>query len=611
MLTLNLTTKTDSSYLKVLSIPDLWLQDVASDESFILVGSNKDNAHHVYKVELSDLDNWIDVTPGPDRVLSGTLSHNDLTFYYPKELQGNERFDIYGTDLQTFQNSLVTKLDDLRIWTIKETKDTKFMLFDASSSDKIGLWKYCVQTKKLDLVYSTTLRGNAGSLCPTTYLVPWSEIRKIGSSDYITKIINFGTNEVLKVLDLGEGTIVHSASWSPDGSKLLLLINTTGTDKIGIYDVSLDKISYSKASELELGMEYENLDWISNEEIIYTAKLNGETNLYREIIAKGNPQKIPFAKGTINKLLQSKKNQTKFFIEWSDLSHPEQIIELDIDSLKSSILVDSNLFVGDLAFANYSFIQYPTFDTKWMIPAFEIEPAVHNSDQSPVIVLIHGGPTWEFGNNWKTMANIIHLYSQAGFRVICPNIRGSTGYGRDYQDANIGDLGGADLQDVLYARKYIGEKYPKAHIYVTGASYGGFMTFLLMTKHPGIFKAGAPVVGISDWFEMFRLGDQFFKVFTEGFFKGRPDEMEQLYYDRSAINFVDQLQEPLFIVHRENDSRCPVMPIYTFVGKAVSLGKEVSLFVQKRAGHGSQKMEDLKQQYGGIVTFFLQQENNN
>ena len=598
-------------YLKVLDIPDLWLEDVANDDTFLLIGSNKENIHHIYKVEVSNLTNWIDITPGSDRVFSGSLSSDDLEFLYPKENSGNERFDIYATNLQSTQTKLALKLDDTRVSSVKRTKDKKYVLIDGGTATNIGFWRFNTQTNEFKEIYLTKLWGEMGSLCPNKPLIIWSEIKQFGSSDSVIKIVNFESVEVLKTIDLGEGALLTPGSWSPDGSKVLFSVTLKDTAKIGIYELETGSITYSKASDAGLGIDYPHFEWITNDEIIFTAKVNYETKLYREKIGDETPQEIPFKNGFITKLIQGKKNKNKFYICWSNLSNPEQILELDLDTTETKVLITANPFEKELTFAKFTFLNYPTFDKKWEIPAFEIDPIKNNSETSPIIVLIHGGPEWEFSNSWETMASIIHLYSQAGFRVFCPNIRGSTGNGKEFQDVNIGDIGGDDLQDVLYAQKYLKTKYPQANIYLTGASYGGFMTFLVMTKHPGVFKAGAPVVGITDYSEMYRLGDQFFKGFTQHYLKGRPEEQNDLYADRSAINFVQQLQEPLYIVHRENDTRCPVLPIYTFVGKAVSLGKDVTLFVQQGAGHGSQKMEDLKQQYGGITRFFLRQEEKN
>ena len=78
-----------------------------------------------------------------------------------------------------------------------------------------------------------------------------------------------------------------------------------------------------------------------------------------------------------------------------------------------------------------------------------------------------------------------------GYICIAPNVRGSTGYGMEFQKANYQDLGGGDLQDEVYAAKFLeatGYVNPKK-IGITGGSYGGFMTLMAIGKTPDIWAA--------------------------------------------------------------------------------------------------------------------------
>src|SRR5438045_9710701 len=86
--------------------------------------------------------------------------------------------------------------------------------------------------------------------------------------------------------------------------------------------------------------------------------------------------------------------------------------------------------------------------------------------------------------------------------VIAPNYRGSTGYGKEFQDANLFDMGGGDLQDVLAAADFVkGTGYldPKK-LTVMGGSYGGYMTMMAVTKAPETWAAGGPIVPFGNLF---------------------------------------------------------------------------------------------------------------
>ena len=84
-----------------------------------------------------------------------------------------------------------------------------------------------------------------------------------------------------------------------------------------------------------------------------------------------------------------------------------------------------------------------------------------------------------------------------------PNVRGSTGYGMEFQKANYQDLGGGDLQDEVYAVRFMlssGYVDPKK-VGITGGSYGGFMTLMAVGKTPDIWAAAVELYGIIDWLE--------------------------------------------------------------------------------------------------------------
>ena len=110
---------------------------------------------------------------------------------------------------------------------------------------------------------------------------------------------------------------------------------------------------------------------------------------------------------------------------------------------------------------------------------------------------IHGGPAWEVADVWNPA---IQSFLVAGYTLFAPNIRGSTGYGVEFQNLNIHDCGGADLKDVEEAAKYLKSRpdVDPSKIALVGASYGGFMTFLATTKIPDYWSAGAAIVGITD-----------------------------------------------------------------------------------------------------------------
>jgi dipeptidyl aminopeptidase/acylaminoacyl peptidase len=145
-------------------------------------------------------------------------------------------------------------------------------------------------------------------------------------------------------------------------------------------------------------------------------------------------------------------------------------------------------------------IHYPSRDGKWTISAFLYVPFnMARNGQNAAIVYIHGGPTAQSMNSFN---RFMQYAVNQGYMVLAPNYRGSTGYGKEFQQANLFDMGGGDLQDVLAGVDWIkqtGHLDPKK-IAVMGGSYGGYLSMMAVTKAPDVWAAGVPIVPFVNWF---------------------------------------------------------------------------------------------------------------
>ncbi|MFD2429369.1 alpha/beta hydrolase family protein [Sphingobium scionense] len=149
-------------------------------------------------------------------------------------------------------------------------------------------------------------------------------------------------------------------------------------------------------------------------------------------------------------------------------------------------------------------VTYKSFDGT-LISAIVTMPANLKRDGSnPAIVLPHGGPTGQAQDGYSRYAT---AFASRGYVVIQPNFRGSTGYGKAFQDGNVKDLGGADLKDTVAAKHFLVDSgYVDAkRVGIFGGSYGGFMTLMAIGRAPDEFAApsngsasstGAPCIAI-------------------------------------------------------------------------------------------------------------------
>jgi dipeptidyl aminopeptidase/acylaminoacyl peptidase len=186
--------------------------------------------------------------------------------------------------------------------------------------------------------------------------------------------------------------------------------------------------------------------------------------------------------------------------------------------------------------------------------------------------------------------------SQSGFAVLAPNFRGSTGYGAEFRNMNRSDIGGGDLEDVVAGAKWLAEQreIDNSKIAVLGGSYGGYIALMALTKRPEVFAAGVAYVPVTDWLETYELNDATMRKGTEELFGGSPEMKQELYCDRSPINFVSNIRSPVLITAGRNDPTCPIQPIEKFVKKLEKMKHPHEFIVAEKEGHGSARVDSLK-----------------
>src|SRR5262249_52822147 len=141
---------------------------------------------------------------------------------------------------------------------------------------------------------------------------------------------------------------------------------------------------------------------------------------------------------------------------WSDSTHGPDAWVLDLRSGVASRATNSMLAgVKPEALSRGRLLRYPTFDGR-EVTALYLEPAVKRlGSPPPLVVEAHGGPDWQTYDDWSAERQAL---AEAGFAVLAPNFRGSTGYGREWQELNRGDWGGGDRKDILEGVRWLAKR---------------------------------------------------------------------------------------------------------------------------------------------------------
>ena len=193
-------------------------------------------------------------------------------------------------------------------------------------------------------------------------------------------------------------------------------------------------------------------------------------------------------------------------------------------------------------------ITYPSTDGL-SIAAYLYEPVLRVGENAPGVLLIHGGPTASWNDTYQVQAQYLAMH---GYAVLLPNIRGSSGYGKKFEDANNGCWGRCDLKDVVAGVDYL-KHLPyvePTRMGITGTSYGGCMTLAAAAFAPGVFQAGIAQSGYGDWIQFYQE-QEMRHIKLLDYELGPLPQAEALYQSISPWYYVDSIQTPLFLVHGE------------------------------------------------------------
>ncbi len=562
------------SYLDKLKI----IEEIVKTPLFSVVGFTLDKIIYVSTIEgrrslwLVDIENKERVKIADDISSVSNIVEGSPYIMYSKDVtKGKEQHKAFIFSIDDFENFEVNAITPRRITSM--CFDGENFALSSSTERTLDLWLvkpdataerlyeanklfFAVDIEKDKIVGQGILKGNPRSQELFIFDINTSEF-----DVYTPK--EGSTNKNPKIHD---GLVLFATT--AFGKEKLVLMNMRN------WELQEPKMSYDDYKGVEFS-EYINFDWDLSGKIWFIAVRNGRTKIFYD------GKLIDLPEGFVNNFVPA---GDKHFVTWSSLTSPHKILVIDSKSGEVKTFLGEELPAETKnRLGKSKFITYKSFD-ELEIPTFVIE-SEKISKPGPTIIYVHGGPWASVNDSWNRM---IAVLVASGYHVVAPNFRGSTGYGDEFRKLDIGDPGGGDLMDVVYAAKWAKENNLASKIAIMGYSYGGYMTYLATVLEPDIWDAGVAGAGITDWEELYDLSDALFKQFINLLFAGR----KELLVERSAKSYTENLKVPLCIIHPQNDSRTPLKPVLKYVLNLLELGKTFELHVIPNMGHLVVKVED-------------------
>ena len=216
----------------------------------------------------------------------------------------------------------------------------------------------------------------------------------------------------------------------------------------------------------------------------------------------------------------------------------------------------------------------------WLTYPSDFDP----SKKYPLIVRVHGGPSWAVTPEWPTRWSYAMALPSQGYFVFQPNPRGSYGQGEKFTAANVKDFGYGDFRDIMAGVDEAIKSAPidPKRIGLTGWSYGGYMTMWGVTQ-TSRFHAAVAGAGLSDWLSYY--GENKIDQWMPPFFGANVYDDPAVYARSSPITFIKNVKTPTLVVVGDSDGECPPPQSYEFWHALKTLGVPTQFVIYPHEGH--------------------------
>ncbi|WP_353064358.1 S9 family peptidase [Tunturibacter psychrotolerans] len=527
-----------------------------------------------------------------DRQASPAFTQDGKEIVYEQDKGGDELYDLYAVSVEGGEPRNLTNTDKTSESRPLFSKDGKWLTFGSKekveSSTNIAIMEWPAGTARL-LTHEKDPKASWDA-------VDWSSdgrylyaVREVGTDDAdVYRVdVKSGTAENLTA-HTGKVRMLASEV-SPDGKTLLMTSNEKGGyENVVLLDVASKKKRWVTDTQWEA-----QAGGFSPKGDTFTYILNADgratINFVDVKTLKASDRGIPAGLNIPGADPSAFREDGSYLFSHQDSTHAPNLYLLSAGGAVTLVTHNESQVLASAALPSSQLVTYKSFDGK-LISAFVWVPFnVKRDGTAPVVVMPHGGPTGQTLDSFSPRA--ILLVSR-GFVVIAPNVRGSTGYGMEFEKANYKDLGGADLKDEIAGVDFLKTTgfIDVKKVGIWGGSYGGFMTLMAIGKNPDLWAAAVDEFGILNWYTMLAHSDARLQEYEKTLL-GDPVKDKSVYEASSPLKYIRDEKAPLLVLQGERDIRVPKEEAEQVVEILKTEGRTVDAVYYPEEGHGFIKRE--------------------
>jgi dipeptidyl aminopeptidase/acylaminoacyl peptidase len=567
--------------------------DLSPDGSEVAFSWNRSGTFEIFSAPL-DGERIFQLTGANERSVWPRWSPDAKQLAFLRDRGGDERFDIWLVDRDGEHERNLTNEPGVMHRDIAWSPDGTKLAYTANAGEKgFAVHVIDVTTGAKRALTDGARDDSQPRWSPDgTLLVFWSRRDEVRTNaDLYVVAASGGDPTRLETRGGIEGESVDPR-WSPDGTRISFTTDTRGRQEVAVATYAEREIGRIERMTESIHDEYGAVWRPDGRALAYLHNEDAAVSLRRVFAVSHADHAVSDIPGMHASPDIGPDSDTTAFL-FSSPSRPWDVYVTRERAIESRAITRSlPATIDPETLVEPSHVRYPGAGGE-DVPALLFLPyaeALRGAKVPPAIINIHGGPTAQHHREWNVATQV---FVNAGFVVLAPNPRGSTGYGKKWREGNRRDWGGEDLEDVARGAAWLGDQKlaDPARIGVYGVSYGGYLTLMSLALRPDRFAAGVSVVGVVSWKTMVETtrGDLREYLVRE---LGDPAKDADLYRDRSPLTHASKIRAPLLVLQGENDPRVPRSEAEQVTKALRDGGKPHEYHVYPGEGHGFRTTEN-------------------
>jgi len=574
------------------------------DNSKILVSSDMTGVFNAYAIPVeggepqpltestTDTISAISYFPGDERFLyTADQGGNELNHIFVRQLDGSAKDLTPGENLKA--NFAGWSQDNGSFYVLSNERDQRY--FD--------IYQYDAESLERQLVFQNDDGYDLGDISPDGQTIALNKTNTRDDSDIY--LLDRASGEVTHATPHEGENNYRAATFSPDGAFLYIV-----TDADNDFSYLIKHNMESAEREVVAKPDWDiGFAGFSKNGKYFLYGINQDARSVLKIFEADTMEEVELPDvegGNINSFNISDDEEHVAMYVSSDKT-PSNLYYLNIASeedqqpLKLTNSLTEEIDANDLVAGEV--VRFKSFDGIEVPGILYVPHQASQDNKLPALVWVHGGPG---GQSRIGYSGLIQFLVNHGYVVYAINNRGSSGYGKTFEQLDNQNHGKNDLMDCVTSKQMLIDTglVDSSRIGIIGGSYGGYMTLAALTFQPDEFEVGIDIFGISNWYRTVQSIPPWWESQRKSLEKelGSFDD-EEYFKSISPLFHSEQIVKPLMVLQGANDPRVIKEESDDIVAAVKKNGVPVEYLVFDDEGHGFRKKANQLRGYNAILEF--------